>query len=231
MTEKEIVAGILARDESLTREFLFGGGGVSCKGLLTNVLKAVYHRPVVSGRFTTSVPHVVYEDAAAAFYEHLMREDGKKLRSYDLSRNRFYGWLRTCAVNFFIDEMRKDLHPAGADTEGDPPVEGFENIIPIKRDAAAEAAEAIRRSSEEESDAGGMDTDFLERALSMLSSSRAEEVLRRTWLLDEEPADVARDIGVTTANLYNIRSRAWREYVRIAKGLIREGETGHERRT
>ena len=217
MTESEIIDGLLARDEAVTRAFFFGDGTDSCKGMLVNVLKAVYSRPVTSGRFSVNAKHVVYEDAAAAFYAHLMSQDARRLRDYDRSRNRLYGYLRTCAVFFFTDEQEREARRDGTWKEkgSDDPADAVptEHIITVRR-RTPEAAEAPHDDGR----------DLVETALAMLPSPRGREVLQRVWLDGEEAAAVAADLGITLNNLYNIRSRTWREYVRIAAALLKEGD-------
>lgn len=217
MTESEIIDRLLARDGGVTRDFFFGDGDISCKGMLVNVLKSVYRLPVTSRRFTVNVRHVVYEDAVAAFYAHLMSQDGRRLRDYDRSRNRLYGYLRTCAVFFFTDEAEREARREGTWKEkgsgGTPDEAPADHIITVRR-RAPEAAETPHDDGR----------DLVETALGMLPSRRGREVLRRVWLDGEDASGVAADLGITLNNLYNIRSRTWREYVRIAAALLKEGD-------
>lgn len=221
MTEKDIISGLLSRDETVTREFFFGNGTDSCKGMLTNVLKAVYKVPVVSGRFSINKRHVVYEDAASAFYLHLLSQDGRRLKEYDVSRGRLYGYLRTCAVFFFMDEQEREARREGTWKEPsmEEPPEAAEAIIEMKPSLAFTVPTEKEASPY---------LEIVEKALESLPSPRGRAVLRRVWLNGEEAKAVAEDLGITLTNLYNIRSRCWREYVRIATRLVKEGDIKYE---
>ncbi|MBO4570972.1 MAG: hypothetical protein J5699_03490 [Bacteroidales bacterium] len=89
MTESEIIDGLLARDETVTREFFFSDSAKSCKPLLMSILAYVFPYPVD------------YDEAVSEFYAYLMKDDGRKLRQIE-ERNTLFGWIKVSATRFFI---------------------------------------------------------------------------------------------------------------------------------
>ncbi len=89
MSENEIIEGLLAKDDRITRYFFYSDKEKSCRPLLLNILKYVFSYPVD------------YDEAVNEFYAYLLEDDGSRLRKIE-NRNSFFGWLKVCATRFFI---------------------------------------------------------------------------------------------------------------------------------
>ena len=62
----------------------------------------------------------------------------------------------------------------------------------------------------------------LERLFEAMPSQRYAHVIRRLVIEDMEPEQVAQEMNITTANLYNIKRRAMAQLTRIALNDIKE---------
>ena len=62
----------------------------------------------------------------------------------------------------------------------------------------------------------------IERLFNNMPSKRYVYVIRRLILEDWEYEDLAKDMKITTANLYNIRRRAMAQLTRVALNDIRK---------
>jgi DNA-directed RNA polymerase specialized sigma24 family protein len=62
----------------------------------------------------------------------------------------------------------------------------------------------------------------LERLFEAMPTKRYVKVIRRLILEDCEPEELAREMKITTANLYNIKRRAMAQLTRIALNDIKE---------
>ena len=56
----------------------------------------------------------------------------------------------------------------------------------------------------------------------MMPTKRYEHVIRRLVIEDREPAEVAKEMEITTDNLYNIKRRAMAQLTRLALKDIKE---------
>ena len=65
-------------------------------------------------------------------------------------------------------------------------------------------------------------SDDLERLLQAMPTKRYAYVLRRLILEDCKPEDLAREMNITTANLYNIKRRSMAQLSRIVLTDISE---------
>jgi DNA-directed RNA polymerase specialized sigma24 family protein len=73
----------------------------------------------------------------------------------------------------------------------------------------------------------GCDTRMdLRRLLGRLTNERYLYVIRRLVFQDAEPEEVAKELGVTVPNLYNIKKRAIAALTKIALKEFPEYETG-----
>ena len=62
----------------------------------------------------------------------------------------------------------------------------------------------------------------LERLFDSMANKRYVYVIRRLILDDWEPDELAKDMNITTANLYNIKRRAMAQLTRAALNDIKE---------
>ena len=91
MTDREIVDGLLAKDESVTRLFFF----VKCRPLIYSII----------GKF---FPYAVdYDEMVNELYLALMDKDGQALRSFQFQSS-LYQWLKRVAYNYFSDRRKRE---------------------------------------------------------------------------------------------------------------------------
>lgn len=85
MTDREIIQGLIDRDNRITGQFLF----VRCCPLLSAIMRNVF-----DGR-------VEYDELVAQLYDYLMANDCARLRQFQF-RSSLYQWLKVVATRFFI---------------------------------------------------------------------------------------------------------------------------------
>ena len=137
---------------------------------------------------------VEYEEAVSEFYAYLMADDGKKLRQIE-DRNTLFGWLKVCATRYFIKKR--------------------DNLIENRSQEAL-----IDKTSKEvyaDDNAQENARKDVMRILFWMKNRRYAYVLRQLILNDVEPEDLAKEMNITTANLYNIKRRAMVEFTQTAK--------------
>lgn len=177
MTDREIIEGLIARDERVTKEFFFG----SCRPLFCSIIRLVF-----SSRAD-------YDELVNELYLYLMENDTARLRGFR-HRCSVYQWIKVLAIRFFI--KRRDRVIEGESHESSHQGEDYA----------------------EDSHAG----DDLERLFGLMPNKRYEMVIRRLLLEDEEPEQLAREMNITVANLYNIKRRAMAQLARVALKDIQE---------
>ena len=118
----------------------------------------------------------------------LMDNDAQKLRSFGF-RSSVFQWLKTTAIRFFIKKRNRMIEDSSHETPYmDRPADGGTG-----RDAE----------------------DDLERLFSLMPNKRYVMVIRRLILDDMKPELLAKEMGINTANLYNIRRRAIAQLSRV----------------
>lgn len=85
MTDKEIIKGLIDRDNAITQQFLY----VRCRPLLTSVMRRVFGYPVE------------YDEMVSELYAYLMADDAAKLHKFEY-RSTLFQWLKVVALRFFI---------------------------------------------------------------------------------------------------------------------------------
>lgn len=85
MTDREIIEGLIARDEKVTEEFFFG----RCRPLFCNVIALVF------GGVAD------YDELVNELYLYLMENDAARLKSFGY-RSSVYQWLKVLSIRFFI---------------------------------------------------------------------------------------------------------------------------------
>lgn len=133
---------------------------------------------------------VDYNEFVNDIYIYLMEDDGRKLRNFQY-RSSIYQWLRVVAIRYFIN----------------------------KRDALIEnnSLNALYKKDEQivENEQTSAKDD-LERLFCQMSNERYVYVIRKIILEDMEPETLAQEMGITAANLYNIKRRALAALTRTA---------------
>ncbi|MBO4720071.1 MAG: sigma-70 family RNA polymerase sigma factor [Prevotella sp.] len=134
---------------------------------------------------------VDYDEFVNELYMYLMENDAQKLRNFQF-RSSVYMWLKILAIRYFIKKRAFMIDDSSQET----PYDG--------RDQKA--------ATESDMTAGG----DLERLFMAMSNQRYVCVLRKLVIEDMEPEQLAKEMGTTTANLYNIKKRAMAQLTRVA---------------
>lgn len=177
MTDREIIQGLIDRDNQITDQFFF----VKCRPLLTSIMRFVFRNPVE------------YNEFVSELYDYLMEDDCLKLRQFQY-RSTIYQWMKVVAMRYFIRKRASMIE----NTSKEPPYERPDDVVIV--DTAQKVAQKID----------------VAKLLAMMDNQRYADVLRHLILQDEEPEQYAESIGVSVANLYNIKRRAIAAISRIA---------------
>lgn len=96
MTDKEIIQGLIARDNRVTKEFFF----VECRPLFCKIINFVFSY------------EVDYDEFVNELYVYLMENDAQKLRDFQY-RSSLYMWLKILAIRFFVKKKGRmiDVNP------------------------------------------------------------------------------------------------------------------------
>lgn len=85
MTDQEIIQGLIAKDDKVTKEFFF----VECRPLFCKIINLVFSY------------EVDYDEFVNELYVYLMENDAQKLRDFQY-RSSLYMWLKILAIRFFV---------------------------------------------------------------------------------------------------------------------------------
>ena len=85
MTDHEIIAALIARDNSVTRDFFFR----QCRPLFTSVIRCVFDYDVD------------YNECISELYLYLLENDGERLKQFE-GRSTLFQWLKVTAARFFV---------------------------------------------------------------------------------------------------------------------------------
>jgi len=181
MTDHEIIEGLIARDNRVTKEFFFD----KCRPLFCSIIKKVFDY------------EVDYDEFVNELYIYLMENDGIKLRNFQY-RSSVYQWLKVLAVRFFIYKRGQMIDGSSRNT----PYDGSQQTADSEKDMTAEGD--------------------MERLFDNMPNKRYVFVIRRLLIEDWEPDELAKDMNITTANLYNIKRRAMAQLTRAAINDIKE---------
>ena len=181
MTDRDIIQGLIARDNRVTEEFFF----VRCRPLFCSIMKMVFSY------------EVDYDEMVNELYLYLMEEDAAKLRQFEY-RCTVYQWLKVLAIRFFVKKRNRMIDDASHETPYD------------------------RQEMEKPGTDAPLAENDLERLFDAMPTKRYVHVLRRLILEDQEPEQLAQEMNITTANLYNIKRRAMAQLTRVALSDIKE---------
>lgn len=181
MTDREIIEGLIARDNRVTKEFFFD----KCRPLFCSIMTKVFDY------------EVDYDEMVNELYVYLMENDAIKLRNFEY-RSSVYQWLKVLAIRFFIHKGGRMIE----DTSQETPYDG-------RQQTASSASDMTAKSD-------------LERLFDHMPNKRYVYVIRRLILEDCEPEELAKEMNITTANLYNIKRRAIAQLTRVALKDIKE---------
>lgn len=140
---------------------------------------------------------VEYDEMVNELYVYLMEDDAVKLRNFEY-RSSVYQWLKILATRFFIKKRARMID----NNSSEPPYDKQDQI------AASESGVAVEYD--------------MERLFEAMPTKRYVYVIRRLILEDCDPEELAREMNITTANLYNIKRRSMAQLTRIAINDIKE---------
>ena len=140
---------------------------------------------------------VDYDEMVNEFYIYLMEDDAVKLRSFG-HRCSIYMWLKVLAIRFFLKKRARMIDNNSKET----PYEEQGSAVESLSDSTAEYD--------------------MEHLFEAMPTKRYVHVIRRLILEDCEPEVLAKEMNITTANLYNIKRRAIAQLIRIAFNDIKE---------
>ena len=127
---------------------------------------------------------VDYDEVVNELYCELMANDARKLRSFGY-RSTLTQWLKVVAIHYFI-RMR-------------------DNVIGNRSKEPLYDKDKSDNNECESHISASMD---LEALLAKVKNERYVYVIRKLILENVEPAFLAKSMGITTDNLYNIKKRA-----------------------
>lgn len=99
MTDKEIIQGLIDRDNNITEQFLF----VKCRPLLTSIMRLVFSFPVD------------YDEMVNELYTYLMEDDCYKIRQFQY-KSSVYQWIKVVATRFFIRNRNSMIEDSSNET-------------------------------------------------------------------------------------------------------------------
>jgi RNA polymerase sigma factor (sigma-70 family) len=140
---------------------------------------------------------VEYDEMVNELYVYLMENDAIKLRNFEY-RSSVYQWLKVLAIRFFIHKRGRMID----DTSQETPYDGRSQTADTGKDMTAEGD--------------------MERLFDNMPNKRYVHVIRCLILEDWEPEQLAQEMNITTANLYNIKRRAMAQLTRVALNDIKE---------
>lgn len=140
---------------------------------------------------------VDYDEFVNELYVYLMDDDARKLREFEY-RSSVYTWLKVLAIRFFIKKRDRLIDDSPLKLLYDEPVQS------------------------DDKESGLAAESDLERLLSLMSNDRYVYVIRKLMIEDCGPELLADEMGITTANLYNMKRRAMAQLTRIALNDIEE---------
>ena len=140
---------------------------------------------------------VEYDEMVNDLYVYLMEDDALKLRGFEY-RSSVYLWLKILAIRYFIKKRSRMIEDSSQEALYD------------------------GHNQTATSESGSSALGDLERLFEAMPTKRYVHVIRRLILEDWEPEQLAAEMDITTANLYNIKRRAIAQLTRTALNDIKE---------
>lgn len=177
MNDKEIIEGLIAKDNCITRDFFFE----RCKPLFCNIIKEVFDN------------QAEYDELINELYIYLMKNNAANLKSFQY-RCSVYQWLKITAIRFFI--KLRNQGKIIIDKSHEPSFDENNEAITIEDYDSAK--------------------EDLQRLMGNMPNRRYAFVIQKLIIEDMEPKQLANEMGITTANLYNIKSHAIKQLTNVA---------------
>ena len=140
---------------------------------------------------------VEYDEMVNELYVFLMENDAQKLRNFEY-RSSVYQWLKVLSIRFFTKKRDRMIDNTSQET----PYDGRNQIATHEYDTSSEGD--------------------LERLFGAMPTQRYAYVIRQLIIEDRDPEQLAHEMSITTANLYNIKRRAMAQLTRAALDDINE---------
>ena len=102
MTDKEIIQGLIDRDNKVTEEFFF----VKCRPLFCSIIREVFNCEVDYNEFVNEL------------YLFIMKDDARKLRNFEY-RSSICQWLKIVAIRYFVDKRTRMIEKNSQETPYD----------------------------------------------------------------------------------------------------------------
>ena len=140
---------------------------------------------------------VEYDELVNELYLYLMEDDAKKLRGFEY-RSSVYQWIKVLAIRFFIKKRNELVENDSEESlcEGEPDPVTDENAHSAKCD--------------------------LQRLFALMPNKRYVYVIQKLIIEDQKPEKLAKEMGISVDNLYNIKRRAMAQLTQVALNDIRE---------
>ena len=186
MSDREIVEGLIARDEKITRLFFF----VKCRPLFYSVIAHFFSYPVD------------YDELVNELYVNIMANDAQGLRSFSYQSS-LCQWLKRVAYNYFSHKCKRERIIEDKSREQEQEKDDGQEYGLLSSEIAVEVDTHI----------AVMD---LKALLSNMKNERNRYVLEKLFIEAYDYDELAKMMGISKANLYNIRKRAVDELSQIA---------------
>ena len=131
-----------------------------------------------------------------AIFIHLMEDDCRRFKLVNVTAA-LLGWINRTAVRYLIRHKGDFVADWKVHTSGDDEPDDDEMT-----------EKQIQRKTPDVSEATSEAHYDTERLLEAMNNARYVMVIRELCLSEREPAEVADEMGITVANLYNIKKRA-----------------------
>lgn|SRR5574344_228172 len=127
---------------------------------------------------------VDYDEFVNELYDELMSNDARKLKQFEF-KSTLQQWLKVVAIRFFIRKRDNMIENTSK-----------ESLYYETNDCPCDNESRITAKTD------------LEHLFSNMKNQRYVYVIRKLIIENVEPEFLARSMGITTANLYNIKRRA-----------------------
>lgn len=187
MNDKELVEALLRHDRFVTQLFFYR----NCRPLFMGLIQ----------RFSTKTKQWEYDELVSEVYLLLMEDEGRRLRLFTF-KSSFYQWLKVVTMRMMAE--REDV------------VIDEESKMPLYEKNGDGSRNGEQSPESETSGRYAEAKDDLERLLKKMPNQRYAMVIRRMTIEGYEPEELAREMDVNVANLYNIKRRAMKQLTEVA---------------
>lgn len=171
--------------------------------ITSNFLKK--YRPLFINAISVVFDYSVdMDECINELYLYLMKDEAAKLKSFE-GRCTLGAWLKIVTIRFF-----KDLRDANKVIDNISKEPLFENGSGNSENEVDNTLDALEAKKD------------IEQLFRLMKNERYVMVIRSLILEDKKPEYIARFMGITVANLYNIKKRALKRMAEIAINEKRE---------